>query len=125
MAANLSYWLRRIGIPSSGKVATVVALLGLGSAALYFYRDARDVAADFRPEEGSRCVNVNTADADMLTTLPGVGHAMAQRIIAGRPYSKPDDLLRVSGIAPRSLEGFKAFVIVSGETRKRTGGESC
>jgi DNA uptake protein ComE-like DNA-binding protein len=64
-----------------------VANLGLGSAALWFYRDVRDVAEVFGPGEESQCVNVNTADVSMLETLPGIGEALAQRIIAGRPYS--------------------------------------
>lgn len=87
----------------NGKVATLVALLGLGSAAIWFYRDARTVVNDFGPAEGSRCVNVNTADVSTLATLPGVGEVLAHRIIAGRPYSKVDDPLRVSGIGERSL----------------------
>jgi hypothetical protein len=125
MSANLTYWFNRLGLGSNGRVATLVALLGLGSAAIWFYRDARDVVNDFGPDEGSRCVNVNTADAAMLSTLPGVGEALAQRIIAGRPYSNVDDLLRVTGIGERSLDGFRAFVIVAGDTRKRKEGESC
>ena len=125
MSANLTYWFNRLKLGSNGRVATLVALLGLGSAAMWFYRDARDVVNDFGPGEGSRCVNVNTADIAMLATLPGVGEALAHRIIAGRPYTKVDDLLRVSGIGERSLDGFRPFVIVQGETRKRKDGESC
>ena len=123
--SSFGYWMRRLGIGQTGVIATAVTLLGLGSAALWFYRDARSVAEDFGPGEGSRCVNVNTADVEMLATLPGVGEALAQRIIAGRPYATVDDLQRVSGIGPRSLDGFRAFVVVEGESRKRKEGESC
>jgi type II secretory pathway component PulK len=125
VSANLTYWFNRLGLGSNGKVATLVALLGLGSAALWFYRDARDVVNDFWPDEGSRCVNVNTADIATLATVPGIGEALAHRIIAGRPFTKVDDLLRVSGIGERSLDGLRPFVIVQGETRKRKDGESC
>jgi DNA uptake protein ComE-like DNA-binding protein len=125
MSANLTYWINRLGLSSNGKIATLVALLGLGSAAIWFYRDARGVVDDFGPAEGSRCVNVNTADTSTLATLPGVGDALAHRIVAGRPYSKVDDLLRVSGIGERSLDGSRPFVVVEGETRKRKDGESC
>jgi DNA uptake protein ComE-like DNA-binding protein len=123
--SSFGYWLRRLGIGQSGAIATAVAVLGLGSAALWFYRDARSVAEDFAPDEGSRCVNVNTADVAMLSTLPGVGDALAQRIIAARPYTTVDDLQRVSGIGPRSLDGFRPFVVVDGESRRRKEGESC
>jgi DNA uptake protein ComE-like DNA-binding protein len=123
--SSFDYWMRQLGIGQSGVIATVVAVLGLASAAMWFYRDARSVAEDFASAKGSRCVNVNTADVAMLSTLPGVGDTLAHRIIAGRPYKTVDDLQRVSGIGPRSLDGFRPFVIVEGESRKRKEGESC
>lgn len=125
MLRRITYWLDRLGLTSNGRIATAVAVIGLASAALWFYRDVRATASDFGPAEGSRCVNVNTADAALLETLPGIGEALAQRIIAGRPYSSVDDLLRVSGIGPRSLDGIRPFVMVEGESRKRKDGESC
>ena len=48
-------------------------------------------------------INPNTAARDELMRLPGIGETFANRIIEGRPYSKPDDLLRVSGIGPGTL----------------------
>lgn len=54
-----------------------------------------------------------------------VGDALAQRIVAGRPYAAVDDLKRVSGIGARSLDGFRPFVVVSGESRRRDEDESC
>jgi competence protein ComEA len=50
-----------------------------------------------------------------LETLPRIGPATAQRIIAWRdthgPFRTVDDLLAVSGIGPATLEGFRALVI--------------
>ncbi len=45
----------------------------------------------------------NTAARDDLMKLPGIGEEMANRIIEGRPYDKPEALLEVSGIGPKSL----------------------
>lgn len=56
-------------------------------------------------------VNLNTADAAALETLPGVGPAIAARIIAWRdangPFRSVDELTAVSGIGERTLEGLR------------------
>jgi len=52
-------------------------------------------------------LDVNMATADELAQLPGVGQALAERIVAGRPYEHVDDLSRVSGLGASTLEGFK------------------
>jgi outer membrane murein-binding lipoprotein Lpp len=47
--------------------------------------------------------NINTADLESLTHVPGIGPALAERIIAARPFARLEDLGRVSGISPQSL----------------------
>ena len=49
-------------------------------------------------------INPNLASRESLTTVPGIGEALAERIIDGRPYQAPEDLLRITGIGPRLLE---------------------
>ena len=51
-------------------------------------------------------VDINTATEKELTTVPGIGHVMAARIIAARPFRSADDLKRVSGI------GDKKYVLI-------------
>jgi DNA uptake protein ComE-like DNA-binding protein len=46
-------------------------------------------------------VNINAATEKELTTVPGIGHVMAARIIAARPFQSADDLKRVSGIGEK------------------------
>jgi len=61
-------------------------------------------------------VNVNTASADQLTALPGIGPVLAGRMVDFReahgPYADLADLSQVSGIGPKltaSLEGLVTF----------------
>ncbi|PWV70939.1 ComEA family DNA-binding protein [Halomonas sp. A11-A] len=52
-------------------------------------------------------INVNTADAELLTELPGIGPAKAAAIIEEReangPFESAEDLTRVSGIGPGTV----------------------
>jgi competence protein ComEA len=55
-------------------------------------------------------VNVNTADAKTLATLPGVGPTIAQHIIDGRPYHSLADLEKVKGLGPSKVAELKGKV---------------
>jgi competence protein ComEA len=61
-------------------------------------------------------VNVNTASADELDTLPGVGPATAEAIISHReqngPFTSVDQLLDVRGIGDAKLEQLRDLVVV-------------
>jgi len=61
-------------------------------------------------------INLNTADPADLDTLPGVGPAMADRIIQWRessgPFTSVDDLLAVTGIGDKTLEALRDLVTV-------------
>jgi competence protein ComEA len=60
--------------------------------------------------QSQHLVNVNTADAETLATLPGVGPTTAQRIIEGRPYHKLADLEKVKGLNQTKVEALKGKV---------------
>ena len=57
-------------------------------------------------------VNVNRASGAELQSLPGIGPSLAERILDFRaregPFRAPEDLLRVSGIGPGTLERIRS-----------------
>jgi len=57
--------------------------------------------------DGDGCISINNATLQELETLNGVGPSTAQKIIDGRPYTKIEDLLNVSGIGEATLNKFK------------------
>ena len=54
-------------------------------------------------------IDVNTATEKELTTVPGIGHVMAARIIAARPFRSADDLKRVSGIGEKKYAQVRPY----------------
>jgi competence ComEA-like helix-hairpin-helix protein len=57
-------------------------------------------------------VNINTASAEELQALPGIGPAKAQSIIAGRPYSTKEDIMKVKGIKQGIFNNIKDSITV-------------
>lgn len=65
---------------------------------------------------GDPLIDINTAGAPELESLPGVGPALAARILAQRqakgPFRSVRDLLEVSGVGEKTLARFAELVVV-------------
>lgn len=73
-------------------------------------------------------VNVNEADWPELSQLPGIGPVLAQRIVASReqdgPFRSVDDLRRVRGIGPITIERLRPHIaVLSGSSSVADGGK--
>ncbi len=66
--------------------------------------------------EPTLSVNLNTASAQELTALPGIGETLAGRIVAYRkengPFLRADQIMAVSGIGPGTYEKLREHVRV-------------
>ena len=64
---------------------------------------------DYKPQ--TEIININTAEKKNLVKLPKIGIVTAERIIRFRddygPFKSLDDLLKVKGIGPKTLEKLK------------------
>lgn len=101
--------------------ATIAVLLALSLVAIMFslaiqarrhgglieIDSAPPVAIDFR-------VDINQADWPELTLLPNIGPSLAHRIVQSREqygeFSSHEDLLRVRGIGPKTLESIRSHL---------------
>jgi competence protein ComEA len=55
----------------------------------------------------SGLININSATSNQLDTLPGIGPVTAQKIIAGRPYSRIEELLEKKIVGASTFEKIK------------------
>jgi len=94
-----------------------LALAGTGRGA---------VAAGAAPAAAGARVDLNSAGADELAKLPGIGPAKARAIIEYRseaPFQKPEDLRKVKGIGDKLYDRLKDQIRVErAATPKGRGG---
>jgi competence protein ComEA len=64
----------------------------------------------------SQKININTASAEELMNLKGIGEKKATAIIEFREtnghFKQPEDLIKVPGIGPKTLEANKNTIVV-------------
>ena len=107
----------------------VLGLLALAAAGVLAWqrRPAALVISQPPPEAAvwdkalgaSRQVDVNTAGVAELERLPGIGPSLAGRIVAEReqrgPFQSVEDLARVRGMGPKTIEAVKDYVTLAGD----------
>jgi len=110
--------LAKAGVPAR-VIESIRSQVSVGSA------PATKSKAVANPQVASAKVNLNTADQAALESLPGIGPARAQAIIAGRPYRSVDELDRVKGLGKARTDALRSLVTATGtETTAVAGGKA-
>ncbi len=71
-----------------------------------------------RGAESRHALNINSASAEELAGLPGIGESKAKAIIeyrAAEPFKTVDDLKKVKGIGDKTLESLRPEITVGTE----------
>ncbi len=97
----------KIYIPTAEQVES-------GEAEEYFLKEETGVSEAASTTESK--VNINTADKELLMTLPGIGESRAESIVSYREtsggFSKIEDIMQVSGIKQGAYEKLKDKISV-------------
>jgi competence protein ComEA len=98
--------------------------IGLG-AALAAVLSGTVLAAEAAKSSPASKVNLNTATADQLTALPGIGPKLAARIVEYRQkaggFKSVQEVLNVKGIGEKNFEKLQPHLTI-GEGPARAGG---
>lgn len=93
---------------------SIVSVPGVASLAPARSAGENELSTDATSNQPGMLININTANAAELESLPGVGEVTAGRIIdyreANGPYRSADDLVHVQGVSTRTIDGLRSLV---------------
>ena len=92
--------------------AALLLACSLAPASDAFAQVKKDPAAAAAKADSKKALlDINTASADELKVLPGIGEAYSKKIIANRPYQRKDQLVSRKIIPDATYKGIKDQII--------------
>jgi competence protein ComEA len=102
--------VKRLTFPMAA-LAALLALPVLVHADTATKQAHKATSAKATPTPAADLIDINSATAEQLMTLPGIGDAYAKKIIAGRPYKTKTDLVNRKIIPSATYSKIKAKIV--------------
>ena len=68
-------------------------------------------AASAKADAAAGLIDINSADAATLKSIPGIGDAYSAKIIANRPYKGKDEIVKKAGVPQGVYDKIKDKII--------------
>jgi competence protein ComEA len=104
--------LKNIDGISDRKFKKIAPLVAISTAQTESRPGTRRIQSTVRDLAPNEMVNINTASRTDLERLPEIGPQRADAIIAGRPYDKAEDVMKVKGIKTGVFAKIKDHIVV-------------
>lgn len=97
------------------KKSILLAILALSIAVVPGFGQAaaagKKAAAAVKTDAAAGLIDINSADAATLKTIPGIGDAYSAKIIANRPYKGKDEIVKKAGVPQGVYDKIKDKII--------------
>lgn len=99
MELKIVRWVASLGVATALVFALPLLPLTVADHSMTYAADKADL------------LDINTATAEQLKALPGIGDAYSEKIIKGRPYQRKDELVQKKIIPRAAYEGIKYKIV--------------
>jgi len=95
----------------TAQIAVLIFALSLVGGMAAGQADSKASSAPATAAQMADKLDINSASADQLKELPGIGDAYSQKIVDGRPYRTKVDLVRKKIVPQATYDKIKDMII--------------